>query len=54
MERVSIPVAPKGMLMPHQAEQGTWSWQLPAHPSAPARMTAENTRRRVRFAEPLP
>ena len=40
MERVSIPVAPKGMLMPHQAEQGRWSWQLPAEPSAPARMAA--------------
>jgi polyisoprenyl-teichoic acid--peptidoglycan teichoic acid transferase len=25
------------MLMPKQAEQGGWSWQLPDHPSAPAR-----------------
>ena len=28
----------KGMLMPHQAEQDTWSWRLPPEPSAPARM----------------
>ena len=35
--------------MPHQAEQGTWGWQLPAQPSgpAPARMTVRRPPQRT-------
>src|SRR4029453_12184234 len=36
-------VAHKGMLMPKQAEQRTWSWQLPAAPAAPKRTAAQPT-----------
>src|SRR4029453_10571444 len=36
-------VAHKGMLMPKQAEQRTWSWQLPAAPAAPKRTAAQLT-----------
>ncbi len=39
--------------MPHHAEQGRWSWQLPAHPSAPAPMTARTPPRTFRRAVAL-
>ena len=36
-------VAHKGMLMPNQAEQRAWSWQLPEAPAAPARTALRTT-----------